>query len=632
MRRFLLVLFAVCALGIAPLVADNGYNVEFLDMSIDVMDDGRFAVKESFALRFLEGRHGIYRDIPVGYGTLRATVTDISASVPLAIEKSLNYVSIRMGDENRMLKGAENFILRYVYNPYATQGDGKNQYDEFYYNLIGEGWTSDIREFSAEIYFPKPVDASRVWLTRGFWGSTSSDGISWQLSDDGMTLSVRASGFTPDQALTVRVELPEGYFDFSQVSSSGGTALLVNIVVVIIAVAAAFLVWSRWGRDDDPIVVVRFEPPEGMSPMDVGYCADGRLDARDITSMLFFWADRGYLTIEEKSKRGKKTVFTRVKKLENAPAHEKKLFDAFFACGTDGVVTIKDLEGKFGLSMEAVRSAQADYFKGEHALKKVSSSVASGLSLFLAAVPILGYSYVGGGLYIDGMLPTAGLILGGLGLLYAFINGGVIASLMRTWHMKSNRTRVFWIIFVGSMALVFAGAGVILSSFLTSQIWYISILSTVVMISGIILIVSIALATQKRSAYGQKVLEQILGYREFIDKVEVDKLKTLINDDPEFFYHVLSYAIVLGLEDTWARKFASITVEQPSWYSTSAPVHDVFFYSMLASRLNTRMTAASIPVSSNKSPSSPGSHFGGSSFGGSGFSGGGFGGGGGRSW
>lgn len=628
MRRFFLLLAAVLIIGAAPLAAADGFVVDALDMSIEVMEDGSFAVTESLDLNFYEARRGIYRDIPVGYGSRRASVTDITASVPLQVERDRNYVSIRLGDADTTLTGAQNFVLRYVYAPYASQGDGEDQYDEFYYNLIGEGWTTDIQTFSATIDFPEPVNASRIWFTRGYWGSTSSDGISWELSDDGKRISVQASGFSPDEALTARVELPEGYFDLSSISDAGAVALVIYMGAVIVAVGIAFLVWSRWGRDDEPIVVVRFDPPDGMSPMDVGYCADGTLDTKDITSMLFSWADRGYLTIEEKSKKKNDTVFTRVKDLEGVPAHEKLLFDSFFACGVGGVVTVKNLEGKFGLSIAAIRSSQSGYFKGERALKNVTSSVASGLALFLAAVPILGFCYVGSGLFFDGM----SVILGFIGFLCALTCGGIISSLLRTWHMKSPGRRIIQIIVGCVLAVIFWLGATVMSLLFSNQAAYISVISSTVMVLGVVSIMFLAVVTQKRSQFGQKVLEQILGYREFIEKVEVDKLKLLIDDDPEIFYHVLSYAIVLGLEDTWARKFASITVEPPSWYSSPTPVTDVLFYAMLTSRINTRMASTVVATSANKSPSMPGSRFGGSSFGGGGFSGGGFGGGGGRSW
>lgn len=98
----------------------------------------------------------------------------------------------------------------------------------------------------------------------------------------------------------------------------------------------------------------------------------------------------------------------------------------------------------------------------------------------------------------------------------------------------------------------------------------------------------LAVVTGKRSAYAQKKkLEEIVGYREFISKVEMDKLKMMIDSDPSLFYHVLSYAIVLGLEDVWAKKFAKIALAEPQWYVGNRPIRNALFYSALSHRMHT---------------------------------------------
>ncbi|MPN27349.1 hypothetical protein SDC9_174780 [bioreactor metagenome] len=138
----------------------------------------------------------------------------------------------------------------------------------------------------------------------------------------------------------------------------------------------------------------------------------------------------------------------------------------------------------------------------------------------------------------------------------------------------------------------------------------------------------LTIMTAKRSEYAQQKLEQIVGYKEFISKVEMDKLKMMIDSDPQLFYHVLGYAIVLGLEDVWAKKFAKIAIEQPSWYVGSRPIRDAVFYSALSHRLHGSIMEKAVYTQAKGGSRSP-IH---SSFGSSGFSGGGFGGGGGGAW
>jgi uncharacterized membrane protein len=138
-----------------------------------------------------------------------------------------------------------------------------------------------------------------------------------------------------------------------------------------------------------------------------------------------------------------------------------------------------------------------------------------------------------------------------------------------------------------------------------------------------------AIITRQRSDYGRRVLEQVLGLREFIATAEMEELKRMIDSDPEYYYHILSFAIVLGLERKWAKKFASLAIEPPSWYVGPNTVWNAMVVSSMLNRCNSSLVTA---VATAPSSGSPGSRFGGSSFGGGGFSGGGFGGGGGGAW
>ncbi|MBR5098770.1 MAG: DUF2207 domain-containing protein, partial [Spirochaetales bacterium] len=134
---------------------------------------------------------------------------------------------------------------------------------------------------------------------------------------------------------------------------------------------------------------------------------------------------------------------------------------------------------------------------------------------------------------------------------------------------------------------------------------------------------------EKRSKYGDEVLEETLGFREFIDKAEIDQLKMMIESDPDFYYRMLSFAIVLGLENKWAKKFDGMIVQEPTWFTGLSPF-DIYYLSRMSSRMTRAIPAASLPKSSISG--SPGSRVGGGGFHSSGFSGGGFGGGGGHAW
>ena len=125
----------------------------------------------------------------------------------------------------------------------------------------------------------------------------------------------------------------------------------------------------------------------------------------------------------------------------------------------------------------------------------------------------------------------------------------------------------------------------------------------------------------KRTPYGDKMVERVLGLREFIKSAEKDRIETLFEENPSYFYDVLPYALVLGVSNIWAKHFDGMAMEPPNWYRSTYRSHfsaAVFMGSMDRS-------FSSLQTSMSSSPSSSSSSSGGSS-------GGGAGGGGGGSW
>ena len=123
-----------------------------------------------------------------------------------------------------------------------------------------------------------------------------------------------------------------------------------------------------------------------------------------------------------------------------------------------------------------------------------------------------------------------------------------------------------------------------------------------------------------------------LGLRRFIEESELPLIRALAAENPEYFYDVLPYASVFGLEEEWAGRFDGMAVPPPVWYGCSdMTVWNVIWFShMMHHSVDHSMTQLQQTVAQQSGVSSGG----GGSFGGSGggFSGGGFGGGGGGRW
>ncbi len=145
-------------------------------------------------------------------------------------------------------------------------------------------------------------------------------------------------------------------------------------------------------------------------------------------------------------------------------------------------------------------------------------------------------------------------------------------------------------------------------------------------ISGII-IVSFGFFMVKKTAKGNQLYQQLAGFKEFIQKVDKDRLALFLKEDKHYFDKVLPFAIVFNMADTWKDKLQGLDVPPPNWYVGN--YYNGFNTNMFLNSLDHSMNEMSKSFYSQ--PGSSGSS-GGSFSSGGGFSGGGFGGGGGSSW
>jgi uncharacterized membrane protein len=130
-----------------------------------------------------------------------------------------------------------------------------------------------------------------------------------------------------------------------------------------------------------------------------------------------------------------------------------------------------------------------------------------------------------------------------------------------------------------------------------------------------------------KTVKGGRTRVAILGFQEFMNRVDADRLKRM---PPDTFEKYLPYAMALGVEHQWAQAFAGIVQNPPTWYASPSgtmgfnPIY--FSSSMHSMATDMHQVFVSAPRAS-----SSGSGFGGGG-GGGGFSGGGFGGGGGSAF
>ena len=282
------------------------------------------------------------------------------------------------------------------------------------------------------------------------------------------------------------------------------------------------------------------------------------------------------------------------------------------------------MQNVFYTTVEAVKSKiKKKYSKKEGGRLFTSKSIAAKVLTFMAA-PLPFYfgnivSTSQQSLYMDDAI-FGGLFWCGV-LLALFIVMDQVNARRKSMKTASKVfvSFVLWILFIGffaiSTAITGKSGGSYLLAFTSSGATFVAAL--------------FAMFMEKRTPETNKLQEKILGLRMFLVNAEQDRINTLVDENPDYFFNVLSYAYVLGVTDKWAKQFENVMMKKPGWYESSH-MNTHFMPSAFTRSFTNSVNSMRSTMSSRPSSSSSGS--GGYSGGGGGFSGGGGGGGGGGSW
>ncbi len=626
-RKTLILVFSLAFAGITAQAA-LAYTTESFDVDVIVGEDNSYDYTETIKVNFDTQKHGIYVYIPEsgieGLNTPEFSIPDQRApKISDEWVNDWNYeiysdngcTVFQIGDAGSTVTGEQTYELGYRM---SIVDDKDTTKDFMYIDLLPTGWETAIDSASIHVTMPKDVDPDDIEVYSASYGFADTvSNVSWECTDDGREITITGENLEKGQGVTIFAQLPEGYWQ-GQLNYDGALPMI-PIVCVIFAIASVLL-WLIFGRDEKIIPTVEFYPPEGLTPAEVGLIADGNADKGDILSLIIYFADKGYIAIEQLGK--KKFALRKLKEIDGT---EKKfariLFEGLFNGGD--YVKLEDLDENFGDAYLAAQSSLAAlYSKSKNRQRTVSSAVCRWIAAFLAAL----------------MIPIASLFAGIYsGEFVAFAIGGLvctpIALIMllflfstkdKEFVLKKGKKTARFVIF-GSLNLV--------AVLMSAAMIYVDTAS--VLCTGIFLICEVicelaACMMEKRTQKSTQLMGKILGLKNFIQTAEADRISALVEENPSYFYNILPYAYVLGVTDKWAKNFENINIEKPSWYygdSTDDMLFSAWFYSSMM-RNCSRAVASNIKIAADDVDTGSG----GFSGGGGGFTGGGFGGGGGGSW
>lgn len=555
------------------------YNWEINDFDavINIQPNRTVQVAETIKVDFYAPKHGIIRVIPIvnrntDLGFKLLSITDKNGKL-LKCKKGYfnNYISLRIGDSHKTIKGPYTYIIKYKMNRVIQTFQ---ESDELYWNITGDNWDVPIDKVTAIFKLSSDVFSNSMQV-KGFvgsYGSVSEDCIAKIL--DSRTFYFEAANLDAREGLTGVARWPIGIIKKENVFLNKANYLLRNWFIFLPFIVLIYLIymWDIRGRDPKKrgTIVPLYEPPKidkkiQISPTEAGVLIDERLDPRDISAAVINLAVKGFLKIKE-TKTEKLFFFTNkdyefeklreTKDSTSVTEFEKELFEKIF--NGKKKVLLSSLKNEFTEDIRELKKKAYKNMVNENIFPANPEKVRSGYRTIGISILIL----------------------------------GCIAVLLLT--------RIGLVKFTSLFLALFAVA-----------------------VSGIEFIIAAPFMPRKTKK-GVKLLEDILGFELYIKTAEKSRIEWEVKEN--IFEKYLPYAMVLNLEKEWANRFEGIYTKPPSWYEGTivGTFSATSFTNSLSatSSLMTRTFASTYRTSGSS----------GSGFSGGGFSGGGFGGGGGSSW
>jgi uncharacterized membrane protein YgcG len=628
-----------CLFVSLPLWAQEEYIRTFhSDLEVDA--SGLLTVKESIEI-YAGGnqiQRGIVRSLPLSgtdyrHKKVKTAYKVISVSLdgqpfPYHTRRQQGNLDIYIGDQDKILEpGWYTFSITYSAEGQLGYFD---DYDEVYWNVNGFGWEFRIEKISATIQLPTGGIFDGLTCYTGFYGSSEQHCQSEILSDGRANFT--AGPLSRAQNLTVSAGFPKGLVEGPPPPGFGEkfgffTVILLSLILLL---GYYLITWKRYGMDPPkPVVVPEFHPPSGLSPAAVGMVHKGYFFPKMIGSTIVNLAVKGILQIEEKKTKGifgwfATTYFELVKVKEpegTLPLEERNVIQRLFPASATQV----KIDGKYSATMATMFSNYRNTLVNRYQPmlskgRNMSFWVAPLLLFFSVLLSALFFDFYGYPYNVDNKAP----ILFGL-LVWSFILIILFSVMFRKRPKLLIGILLFLMVLYGYLAwLLYQDGDVTLNSMLLAQFIHFFMISFPIY----------AYLIKRPSEEKLSLRAQIDGFRMYLSAAEERQLQMFNPPEitPEVFEAFLPYAMALGVEKIWGRRFENMLKRssifqqnnhRPMWYRGVQG----YAYHKLGSHLS-KSLSRSISIASTQRSSGGG----GSGSRGGGFSGGGRGGGGGRGW
>ena len=390
--------------------------------------------------------------------------------------------------------------------------------------LCGFAYPVDALEITVTL--PGEIDAEPVF-TSGYYQENTAQVLETAVSGSSVLVSSRRT-ILDHETLTMTLQVDERLFP-----GTAATARVLGIMdlAVLISILLAAVYYLLALRPVMPRKILRSTGPDGVTAGQVPTWLTG--SGTDLSMLVVSWAQLGYLRIQVETD-GRVLLHKRMEMGNERSNFENRCYKNLF-----GRRWMVDATGDHYARM--VRSVTKTGAQAREVYRKNSGNpyifrALCALSALLSGITI-GAALAPSSVFVQVLLAIVSAVLAAL--VQSGADGLALRNKMPLW-----------------IAAGAAGAWLILGA------WVGEWLTAVLMIALQFLSGLLAAYGGKRTELGQQALVQILGLRKFMTTAPKPELQRLMKINPGYFHELAPYALALGVDQAFARRFGKLRIPQ----------------------------------------------------------------------
>jgi hypothetical protein len=537
-------------------IEGGAFEVTEYDLTAEVGKDHTYTVEEKISVNIPDQLQNVEFAIPSG----NFRIGDIEVENAQYEAKTASEASkIVIDDPEKLTKGEHVYTIKYKIREYLDHDDSK---DMFFFDVLLPEWKQPIGKVSIKATFPEDFPFDDMQCYAGQFGvQDSTNKITFKAKESKHTVSVKGEMIPENFGITLKAQLPDGYWEKALDGSWSITAITLVMYGLTLIL---FILWVIGGRDPKVKRERVTRPIEGLTPVELGYIFNGEVRNKDVLNLVLQFAQKGYLRISEYEPKRYRLI------REKAPVGEERMYRSAYRILFEDVYKGRALSmDKIGQRIEKVRAAITDDVAAGFAASEYSPFTPISRAFRAAGAAMLGlgvglsamFSY-----YYDYKSPNyaEALMVAAAGAAAALLLCKVIDDRDSTSAQSS--------MYAEMLAVMIFALPVIYTSFRVVR-------NTGKPYAAIPMIIAAGIAEffiiimRARGRENAKTVNRIRRLRQFISHpTPKDVLENHLADS-DYYYDMLLYALAFGAEESWAISFLTLDVPEPEWYADDIEGH-----------------------------------------------------------